>query len=146
MSTITWQGNRLIQRITSKNREEELGKVEFDENTKTYVLWLKDTHNFFKTNYGYVRGDEYGSLDLAKEKAAQSVSASLLHHLWMMPKTKQEVKVWAANTEDGRNILLTKKDYIVLLRKERWVQLGYILFGALLTLVVDHLILGNILM
>ena len=56
MSTITWQGNRLIQRITSKNREEELGKVEFDENTKSYVLWLKDTHNLFKTNYGYVRG------------------------------------------------------------------------------------------
>ena len=141
MSTIRWQGNRLIQRINSKDSEEELGKVEFDENAQIYVLWLKDTCNFFNTSYGYVRGDEYGTLDLAKKQAANSVSARLLHHLWMIPKTKREIKDWAENTEDKRNLVLTKKDFLDWARKERKFQVIVFFAGVLLTLAIEHIIL-----
>ncbi len=146
MSTIRWQGNRLIQGINSKDSEEELGKVEFDENTQTYVLWLKDTLNFFNTSYGYVRGDEYGTLDLAKKQAANSVSARLLHLLWMMPRTKREIKDWAANTEDKRNVVLTRKFFLDWARKERRFQVIVFFAGVVLTLAIEHLIFGSVLM
>ena len=128
------------------NSEEELGKVEFDENTQTYVLWLKDTRNFFNSNYGYIRGDEYVTLELAKEQAANSVSARLLHLLWMMPRTKREIKDWAENTEDKRNIVLTRKFFLDWARKERRFQVLGFFTGVVLTLAIEHLIFGIILM
>ena len=90
MSTITWQGDRLIQRIASKGKEEELGFVRFEPPEKAFILWLKDTRGVFGTSGGYVRGDVFTSMADAKKNAASSVSAHLFNHMWMMADSNDD--------------------------------------------------------
>ncbi len=88
MSAITWkEENRLFQHVGT--HEEELGYVAFDQKSKTYVLWLKDTCGVLGLNGGYIRGDEFPSMAAAKEKAASSPSA-FIFHMWMRDVVKRE--------------------------------------------------------
>ena len=60
--------------------------MKYDENSKDYVLWFKDTRGVFgDTTRGniYIRGDSFPSMEDAKQNAAISVSASIFHHIWM---------------------------------------------------------------
>ena len=88
MSSITWEGNRLIQHVGKY--DEELGCVECDENSEKCFLWLKDTCGVLGSNSGYIRGDEFPSMAVAKEKAASSPSAFILHYIWMRNVVKRE--------------------------------------------------------
>ena len=81
MSSMSWVGDRLVQGV--KGRKGELGYVALDENTKTYVLWLKDHDGVFLAPGQYVRGDEWPTLHEAKANAAQSPTALLAHLMWM---------------------------------------------------------------
>ena len=89
MSSITWKENRLFQHVG--NHHEELGYVKYDENSKNYVLWLNDTCGVLGLNGGPIRGDEFPSMEAAKQKAASSPSAFILHYLWMRKGIKQEL-------------------------------------------------------
>ena len=60
MSSITWSGDRLIQRVGEN--EEELGKIAWDGNSGMFVLWLKDTCGVLGADGGYMRGDEFASM------------------------------------------------------------------------------------
>ena len=82
MSSIVWDGDNLLQRV--RNNIEELGHVKFDAHSKTVVLWLRDTQDVFGCGGGYIRGDEFPTMADAKMNAAGSVSASLLHHMWLV--------------------------------------------------------------
>lgn len=48
------------------------------------MLWLKDTRDVFGIKSGYVRGDSFPTMEDAKQKAASSTSAFLLHFMWMV--------------------------------------------------------------
>ena len=89
MSLIIWSEDRLIQRVG--NREEELGNVARDENTGIIVLWLKDTCGVLGPEGTYLRGDEFSSMDEAREKASSSPSAFLMHCLWMRKSVEDQV-------------------------------------------------------
>lgn len=82
MSSILWDGNNLIQKVG--DNIEELGHVKFDEHSKDYVLWLRDTRGVLGSNKGYIRGDSFPSMEDAKQHAASSVSARIFHHMWMV--------------------------------------------------------------
>ena len=56
----------------------------------------------------------------------------------MMPRTKQEVKDWAANTEDKGNIVLTKKVFQDWVRKDRWLRMGLVFASIISTLAIQH--------
>ncbi len=88
MSSITWKGNRLYQHMGKY--DEELGYVQCDENLGKCFLWLKDTCGLLGLNGGHIRGDEFSSMDAAKQKAAASPSAFILHCLWMRNVVKRE--------------------------------------------------------
>ena len=88
MSSITWDNNRLIQRVG--NDAGELGYVDRDENSGTYVLWLRDTSGVLDLNGGYMRGDEFGSLEEARKCAASSASAFIMHYTWMRMTIKSQ--------------------------------------------------------
>ena len=88
MSSITWKGNRLIQHVGKY--DEELGYVKCDENSEKCFLWLKDTCGVLGLNGGHIRGDEFPSMAAAKQKAAVSPSAFILHYLWMRNAVKRE--------------------------------------------------------
>ncbi len=80
MSDMNWQGNRLIIR----EKQGELGYIGLDENTGTYVLWLKDHDGVFLNPPGsYIRGDEWATLSEAKKNAPHSASARLAHLVWI---------------------------------------------------------------
>lgn len=82
MSAIHWRGNHIFQSVG--DNESELGHVNLDQNTGTYVLWLKDFDGDFVGNPdSYVRGDEWHTLQEAREEAAGSPTARLLHLKWM---------------------------------------------------------------
>lgn len=84
MSTLQWNGHRIIQSVESKNESAELGYVSYDQHSKRYVLWLKDFAGDFIGNPGrYVRGDSWETMEEAFEKAANCPSAFLLHLKWM---------------------------------------------------------------
>lgn len=80
MSSVTWKENRLLQHVGK--HDEELGYVAFDQNSKTYVLWLKDTCGVLGLNGGHIRGDEFPSMTAAKQKAASSPSVFILHYTY----------------------------------------------------------------
>ena len=42
MSSVIWDGDNLIQKVGGN--VEELGHVKYDDNSKDYILWLKDTY------------------------------------------------------------------------------------------------------
>ena len=81
MSSVVWDSDTVLQKV-GKNIE-ELGHVKLDPNSNTAVLWLRDTQNVFGVNGGYVRGDEFPTMTDAKENAADSMSARLLHQTWL---------------------------------------------------------------
>ena len=82
MSTVVWDQDNLIQKVG--DNIEELGHVKHDQNTDTYVLWLRDLRDAFGVNRGYIRGDSYPSMKDAKQHAVFSVSARLFHHMWLV--------------------------------------------------------------
>ena len=82
MSSIVWDGDNLLQKV--KNNIEELGHVKFDPHSKTVALWLRDTQDVFGCGGGYIRGDEFPTMAVAKTNAAGSVSAGLLHDMWLV--------------------------------------------------------------
>lgn len=84
MSSLQWDGHRIIQSVGSKNASAELGYVSHDKQSSKYVLWLKDFAGDFVGNPGsYVRGDSWDTLVEALEKAATCPSAFLMHLKWM---------------------------------------------------------------
>ena len=149
MSSVTWQGNRLIQ--NAGDHVEELGYVSLDQNTNTYVLWLKDTCNVFGLNGGYLRGDEFPSLASAKHNAAFSTSANLVHHMWMIKlgreskKERKHVLEWIDERLASGDIL-TKSSFLSYMDNKAKMDrkfdvfnmvLGVIL-GILATLIYEH--------
>ncbi len=88
MSSITWKGNYLFQHLGK--HDEELGYVKCDENSEKCFLWLKDTCGVLGSNGGHIRGDEFPSMSAAKQKAASSPSAFILHYIWMRNVVKRE--------------------------------------------------------
>ena len=87
MSTIRWQGDRLFQKVG--NNVAELGYVALDNDSRTYVLWLKDTCGLL--GLSYIRGDEFSSMGEAKAKAATSPSAFIMHFIWMRSFSKRQI-------------------------------------------------------
>ena len=88
MSSITRQGNKLIQRAGGKDAE--LGHIELDNNSHTYVLWLKDTCGVLGSNGSYIRGDEFSSIDEARNQVLSSPSAFIMHSIWMRNSVKKQ--------------------------------------------------------
>ena len=89
MSSIIWKGDYLSQHL--RDYEGELGYVKLDQNSNTYVLWLKDTFGVVMgTPDAYIRGDEFPSMVVAKQKAALSASAFILHCIWMRNVVKKQ--------------------------------------------------------
>ena len=82
MSTVVWDQDNLVQKVGDSI--DELGHVKYDQNTSTYVLWLRDHGDAFRSKRGYIRGDSYPSMKDAKQCAASSVSACLFHHMWLV--------------------------------------------------------------
>ena len=84
MSSMWWDGNRIMQSVGSRDSSAELGYVGHDKHAKKYVLWLKDYGGDFIGNAGhYVRGDTWTSMEEAREEAPRCASAFLLHLKWM---------------------------------------------------------------
>ena len=81
MSSVQWHGDNLIQRVGDS--VEELGHVKYDENTGTYVLWLRDLRGVFGTNKRYIRGHSFASMEDARRRAAGSESAQHFHLMWL---------------------------------------------------------------
>ena len=98
MSTITWQGDTLIQRVSSLGMQDELGYVARDDQSGKYVLWLKDTKRVFSADGAYIRGDEFASMADAKRNAASCTTATIFHRLWMARHTGLPVSVPEART------------------------------------------------
>ena len=131
MSSITWDGNRLIQRVASQGREAELGYVASDDQTGGYVLWLKDLFG-----NGYVRADEFASLGQAKQRAASTVSADLLHGMWSRRKNStREVRDWV-KSDDSRGVALTKEFFVGYMRKDRRFRVLIAILSAALALLL----------
>ena len=89
MSSITWNDNRLMQSVGTNN--EQLGHISLDENSGTYVVWLKDTCGVLGLNGGDIRGDEFGSMEEAKSDAASSPSVFIMHYIWMRAILEQQL-------------------------------------------------------
>lgn len=87
MGSITWNGMKLVQ--TLGHDSAELGNVRFEDASSTYVLWLKDTCGVLDLNGGYIRAEEYPSLEDAKDRAALSPSAFIMHYIWMRGVAKR---------------------------------------------------------
>ncbi len=84
MSSLLWDGHRIIQSVGSKKASAELGYISQDKHSGKYVLWLKDfAGDFIGNPGGYVRGDSWDTLNEALEKAANCPSAFLMHVKWM---------------------------------------------------------------
>lgn len=98
MSVIFWRGDALIQRLSSRGMQDELGYIAPEGDSGRYVLWLKDTKGVFGVNGGYIRGDEFESISDAKQHAAGCASASIFHRLWMVRNTGLPVSVPEAKT------------------------------------------------
>lgn len=89
MSSITWNNDQLIQQAGKQTAE--LGYVRQDSSSGKFVLWLKDTCGILDLNGGYIRGDEFASMAVAKEEAAVSPSVFIMHYIWMRRSIKTQV-------------------------------------------------------
>lgn len=89
MSSITWSGDRLVQRVGQSKCE--LGMVAQEDGSDSAVLWLKDTCGLLGLNGGYFRADEYASMRDAKANAACSPSAFIMHWIWMRSSVVDQV-------------------------------------------------------
>lgn len=90
MSAITWQDNRLMQRVGDD--EAELGyigtptaAVAVATHKGPFVLWLRGP---LHAPGSYLRGEEWPSLREARQEAARSLTAQLAHLAWMASKRK----------------------------------------------------------
>ena len=81
MSSVIWDGDNLVQRVS--DNIEELGHVKFEPASNHYVLWLRDLRGVFGVKDAYIRGDSFPSMRDAKQHAASSTSAWLFHLMWL---------------------------------------------------------------
>ncbi len=77
---IYWDGDKLIQ--YRGDRTEELGHIAYDEESKDYVLWLKDTHGLLNARSGYIRAESFMSKEEAYLKTTSCLSTRILYSLW----------------------------------------------------------------
>ena len=111
MSSVVWDKDNLIQE--AGGNVEELGHVKYDQHSNEYVLWLKDTRDVFGANKGYIRGDSFPSMKDAKQQAAFSKSAWLLHYMWMIGlrddgnKTGKDVTQGIEDSESGKPLTVS---------------------------------------
>ena len=111
MSSVVWDRDNLVQKVGGN--VEELGHVKYDQHSNEYVLWLKDTRDVFGTNKGYIRGDSFPSMKDAKQHAALSKSAWLLHYMWMVGlrddgnKTGKDVTQGIEDSESGKPLTVS---------------------------------------
>ena len=89
MSSINMRGGLLTQRVG--NRTDELGFLDWDANSGTCVLWLKDTCGVFGLGGGHIRGDEYASMEDGKANALSSPSAFIMHVMWLRNSVKDQI-------------------------------------------------------
>ncbi len=66
-----------------RDQTAELGYIGHEKQTGKFVLWLKDPEGIFGAKDGHIRGDEWDSLDEAKQRAIDSTSARLAHFMWL---------------------------------------------------------------
>ena len=89
MSSIHRSEKLLMQRIG--NRTDELGYIDWDPNSESCVLWLKDTCGVLGLRGGYIRGESFESEQYAMDNAMSSPSASVMHFLWIRFAVKEEI-------------------------------------------------------
>lgn len=101
MSSILWRGNNLFQRV--RGEEAHLGHVAFDDNSQTYVLWLKDPGDI--VGMPFVRGDAFSTMEEAKARAATCPTAFLMHLIWMhqLRRDDAEEESESSPPDDGDN-------------------------------------------
>lgn len=80
MSVIKSSGDRLIQRVGQ--HEEELGRIEHDSSSETYVLWVHDFFGVLGRRGGWIRADEYSTMNAAKDKSCDSQVLVIVHANW----------------------------------------------------------------
>ena len=91
MSSIRREGNTIFQGLD--DREAELGRIAFEENTQKHVLWLKDHAGIILGTAGaYCRADEYDSIEEAWQKAPRSPAAFILHLIWMRQCLESDIE------------------------------------------------------
>ena len=82
MSNMRWEDDqKIVQGL--RDQTAELGYIGAETHTGKFVLWLKDNEGIFGAKDGYIRGDEWDSLDEAKQRAIDSTSARLAHFIWL---------------------------------------------------------------
>lgn len=82
--------NRLTQRIGV--REEQLGYIKLEPNSKKCVLWLNDMFGVANTAGADIRADEYPSLEVARCKVLDAPSVFIWHCIWMRNVLKREAE------------------------------------------------------
>ncbi len=88
MSGMRWEDDgKIVQEL--RNQKAELGYIGHERDTGKFILWLKDPEGIFGNKAGYIRGDEWDSLDEAKQRALDSTSARLAHFMWLQSLKEQ---------------------------------------------------------
>ena len=102
MSSIIWDNDNLIQK--AGDNVEYLGHVKYDQNAKEFVLWLKDARSLFGSGNGFVRGDAFPTMRLAKSGVIKASSVRIVHHLWLtgLKDRGQHVSKAIADIEDSK--------------------------------------------
>ena len=137
MSSVIWDGDNLTQKVGGN--VEKLGHVKYDENSKDYVLWLKDAHGVFGNNKGYIRGDSFPSMEDAKQNATSSTSATLFHYMWMVALrddgkvSDKQIDKFKEDADRGKP--LTESTFKEEMRKARRLQILFFVLG---------LVVGNV--
>lgn len=111
MSSVIWDGDNLVQRVS--DNIDELGHVKFEPDSSLYVLWLRDLRGVFGTKDAYIRGDSFPSMRDAKQHAASSTSAWLFHLMWLAglrdrgKKSEANVTQALADAESGKPLTVS---------------------------------------
>ena len=138
MSSVIWDGDNLIQEVGGN--VEELGHVKYDDNSKDYVLWLKDTRDVFGNNKGYIRGDSFPAMENAKQNAASSTSATLFHYMWMVSLRddgKVSDKQLDRSKEDAEGSKpLTESKFKEVMEIDNKLNIRLFIFGHVASLVI----------
>lgn len=90
MSSVVWEGDRLFQRVGG--RRAELGYIRQDDKRGKVVLMLNGESLGLPRNQ-YRLGDEWNTIEEAKEKAAGCAVASLAHTIWMGRDAERSVYI-----------------------------------------------------
>ncbi len=75
-----WVGPVLLQGIHQANTE--LGYIAYEEQTNSYVIWLKDYWGHAVRRGGYVRGDTFSTLEEGMSKGPTQGATFLFHLMW----------------------------------------------------------------